>query len=124
MPSDVETAQDLLKEPHVSVFLETLYEQLMEWINFVHHMESENELYAKIQQTANKYINAEEQYDKSEAFKKAWLERKIAIMDMLSEHEKVINEALTDETNETNDSQPPPNISRITADILNNRRFN
>ncbi len=91
---EVESPQDLLSEPYITEFMEKLQDTVSYHIRRARHLEHENELCDKIQQTAEKYINSGEGYTKDEAFKKAWTERIVAIKGMLSEHTDAIEKHL------------------------------
>lgn len=114
--ASIQTSQDLLKEPHVNVFLETLFDQLTERLQFSHHIESENELFNKLQQTANKFLESDQGYNNSEALKKAWQERKILVIDMLLEHEKTINKKLFDDSSSSSSDSSPSDNSTSDSD--------
>ncbi len=105
MGTDIpENGKELLREPHLSSFLEKIRHNLEKRMTFAQYMDFYDPIYAQIQKTADGYEENHEM-DDGEAFEKAWENRKYLLKRFFRNHIDEIEEELTDVSKEETDQE-------------------
>jgi hypothetical protein len=97
----IPTAEDIAKEPYLSDFVNAMKLVVEEQIQFVKHMEEEDELYQKINETIERYESND--YDREEAVDAAWHDRRFLMRRVIEDNMNMIEMKWKDEHKEDSD---------------------
>ena len=95
---NITNADELLKEPLFSEFLEVLRDTLQERLEFASYFENDDDVYKSILNTSYNYLDKDLGQD--EAIEKAWDERKFLVRAFFRDNPMLVQRALTEEAKE------------------------
>jgi hypothetical protein len=100
-------AEDISKEPYLSDFVNAMKLVVEEQIQFVKHMEEEDELYQKINETIERYDS--NNYDREEAVDAAWHDRRFLLSRVIEDNMPLIETKWKEEHEEDSDDNEDNN---------------
>jgi hypothetical protein len=95
-------AGDIAKEPYLSDFVNAMKLVVEEQIQFVKHMEEDDELYQKINETIERYDS--NNYDREEAVDAAWHDRRFLLSRVIEDSMPLIEAKWKEEHEEDSDN--------------------
>jgi hypothetical protein len=97
----IPTAEDIVKEPYLSDFVNLMKIVAEEQIQFVKYMEEEDDLYRKINETIERYESND--YDREEAVDAAWHDRRFLIRRVIEDNMNLVETQWEEEHKDDND---------------------
>jgi hypothetical protein len=98
----IPSAEDIVKEPYLSDFVNSMKFVVEEQIQFTKHMEDEDETYKKIMETIERYESND--YDREEAVDAAWHDRRFLVSRLIEDNMEIIKEKWKEEHTEETDN--------------------